>query len=105
MIVYNIQQQLTGHCSFQEYSVLLQSPLRNNGNQGQHAIICDYSVCVQRTPVNLIGLVQEKNHNKQAIRLSSYHILLMINMKKELKSFTMWQLGFRMILVYHQGCV
>ena len=39
MIVYNNQQQLTGHCSFQEYSVLLQSPPRNNGNQGQHAII------------------------------------------------------------------
>ena len=39
MIVYNNQQQLTGHCSFQEYSVLLQSPQRNNGNQGQHAII------------------------------------------------------------------
>ena len=38
MIVYNNQQQLTGHCSFQEYSVLLQSPPRNNGNQGQHAI-------------------------------------------------------------------
>ena len=38
MIVYN-NQQLTGHCSFQEYSVLLQSPPRNNGNQGQHAII------------------------------------------------------------------
>ena len=39
MIVYNNQQQLTGHCSFQEYSVLLQSPPCNNGNQGQHAII------------------------------------------------------------------
>ena len=39
MIVYNNQQQLTGHCSFQEYSVLLQSPPRNNGNQGQHAIM------------------------------------------------------------------
>ena len=41
MIVYNNQQQLTGHCSFQEDSVhvLLQSPPRNNGNQGQHAII------------------------------------------------------------------
>ena len=30
LIVYNNQQQLTGHCSF---------PPRNNGNQGQHAII------------------------------------------------------------------
>ena len=39
MIVYNNQQQLTGHCSFQEYSVLLQSLPRNNGNQGQHSII------------------------------------------------------------------
>ena len=39
MIVYNNQQQLTGHCSFQEDFVRLQSPLRNNGNQGQHAII------------------------------------------------------------------
>ena len=34
------------------------------------------------TPVNLIGLVQEKKyHNKRAIRLSSYYILLMINMQ------------------------
>ena len=39
MIVYNNQQQLTRLCSFQEYSVLLQSPPHNNGNQGQHAII------------------------------------------------------------------
>ena len=38
MFVYNNQQQLTRLCSFQEYSVLLQSPPRNNGNQGQHAI-------------------------------------------------------------------
>ena len=44
---------------------------------------------LQRTPVNLIGLVQEKVHNKWAIKLSSYYILLMINMKSELKSFTM----------------
>ena len=39
MIVYNYQQQLTRLCSFQEDFVLLQSPLRNNGNQGQQAII------------------------------------------------------------------
>ena len=39
MIGYNNQQQLTRLCSFQEYFVLLQSPPRNNGNQGQHAII------------------------------------------------------------------
>ena len=31
MIVYNNQQQLTRLCSFQDF-VLLQSPLRNNGN-------------------------------------------------------------------------
>ena len=36
MIVYNNQQQLTRLCSFQ---VVLQSPLRNNGIQGQQAII------------------------------------------------------------------
>ena len=41
MIVYNNQQQLTRLCSFQEYFVLLQSPPRNNGNQGQHAIMVD----------------------------------------------------------------
>ena len=39
MIVHNNQQQSTRLCSFQEDFVLLQSPLRNNGNQGQHAII------------------------------------------------------------------
>ena len=39
MIVYNNQQQLTMLCSVQEDFVLLQSPLRNNGNQGQQAII------------------------------------------------------------------
>ena len=39
MIVHNNQQQLTRLCSFQEYFVLLRSPPRNNGNQGQHAII------------------------------------------------------------------
>ena len=39
MIVYNNQQQLTKLCSFQEDFVLLQSPLRNNGNQGHQAII------------------------------------------------------------------
>ena len=39
MIVYNNQQQLTRLCSFQEDFVLLQGPLRNNGNQGQQAII------------------------------------------------------------------
>ena len=38
MIVYN-NQQLTRLCSFQEDFVVLQSPLRNNGNQGQQAII------------------------------------------------------------------
>ena len=32
------------------------------------------------TPVNLIGLVQEKYHNKQAIRVSNYYILLINNM-------------------------
>ena len=37
MIVNNNQQQLTRLCSFQEYFVVLQSPLRNNGNQGQQA--------------------------------------------------------------------
>ena len=42
MIVYNNQQQLTRLCSFQEYFVLLQSPPRNNGNQGQHAMIVFY---------------------------------------------------------------
>ena len=36
MIVYNNQQQITRLCSFQ---VVLQSPLRNNGFQGQQAII------------------------------------------------------------------
>ena len=39
MIVYNNQQQFTRLCSFQEDFVLLQSPLRNNGNQGQQAIM------------------------------------------------------------------
>ena len=41
MIVYNNQQQLTTCrlCSFQEDFVVLQSLLRNNGNQGQQAII------------------------------------------------------------------
>ena len=39
MIGYNNQQQLTRLCSFQEDFVLLQSPLRNNDNQGQQAII------------------------------------------------------------------
>ena len=33
------------------------------------------------TPVNLIGLVQEKYSNKRTIGLFSYYILLMINMK------------------------
>ena len=34
-------------------------------------------VCIQRTPVNLIGLVQEqKYHNKRAIRLSSYYFFI-----------------------------
>ena len=42
MIVYNNQQQLTGLCSFQEDLVLLQSPLRNNGNQGQQAIMIKF---------------------------------------------------------------
>ena len=42
MIVYNNQQQLTRLCSFQEDFVVLQSPLQNNGNQGQQAIIQDY---------------------------------------------------------------
>ena len=39
MIVYKNQQQLTRLCRFQEDFVVLQSPLRNNGNQGQQAII------------------------------------------------------------------
>ena len=46
MIVYNNQQQLTRLCSFQENFVLLQSPLRNNGNQGQHAIMI-YRIFIQ----------------------------------------------------------
>ena len=46
MIVYNNQQQLTRFCNIQEDFVLLQSPLRNNGNQlqGQQAIIA-FQVC------------------------------------------------------------
>ena len=48
MIVYNNQQQLTRLCSFQEESVLLQSPPRNNGNQGQHAIICNRGAFCRR---------------------------------------------------------
>ena len=47
MIVYNNQQQLTRLCSFQEYFVLLQSPLWNNGNQGQQAIIQNIDICLQ----------------------------------------------------------
>ena len=39
MIVYNNQQQLTKLCCFQEDFVVLQSPLRNSGNQGQQTII------------------------------------------------------------------
>ena len=39
MVVYNNQQKLTRLCSFQEDFVLLQSPLRNNGNQGQQTIM------------------------------------------------------------------
>ena len=39
MIVYNIQQQLTRLCSFQEDFVVLKSLLCNNGNQGQQAIM------------------------------------------------------------------
>ena len=39
MIVYNNQQLLTRLCSFQEDFVVLLSPPRNNGNQGQWALI------------------------------------------------------------------
>ena len=43
MIVYNNQQQSTRLCSFQEDFVVLQSPLRNYGNQGQLAIVLFYN--------------------------------------------------------------
>ena len=36
---------------------------------------------IQWIPVYLIGLVIRNYHNKQAIRLSRYHILLMIDIK------------------------
>ena len=45
MIVYNNQQQLTRLCRFQEDFVVLQSPLRNNGNQGQQAMMYYNDLC------------------------------------------------------------
>ena len=53
MIVYNNQQQLTGHCSFQKYSVLLPSHPRNNGNQGEHAIISIHEVPCHLKHINM----------------------------------------------------
>ena len=63
MIVNNNQQQLTGHCSFQEYSVLLQSPLHNNGNQVQHAIITIISLGPGPTIIKLENILKDFIHN------------------------------------------
>ena len=78
----------------------------NETNQVNLVSYLEYQISVQRTPVNLIGIVKEKKyHNKRDIRLSSYFILLMINMNKDLKSFTIRHLVLRMNMVYHYGCV
>ena len=58
MIVYNNQQQLTGLCSFQKNFVLLQSPPRNNGNQGQHAIIA-VNDTIMTSRISLITISEE----------------------------------------------
>ena len=56
MIVYNNQQQLTRLCSFQEDFALLQSPLLNNGNQGQQDIIYTFF-----RKITLCVLIRGKN--------------------------------------------
>ena len=88
MIVYNNQRQLTRLCSFQEDFVLLQSPLRNNGNQGQHAIIPCNSM-VMRSIVTAVTFDlprRDQNSvfryitvNNKALKITKMYLIMMLN--------------------------
>ena len=99
MIVYNNQQQLTGHCSFQEYSVLLQSPPRNNGYQGQHAIIthcrCLCALLVTQYPLSLL---LSMTHHFHCLRCINFYCLTRIIV-------IVYDINFKVELAWRSGSV